>query len=127
MPVGPAGEIDDERSGRHRPVVPQRMHRAAWDVDEIPRLRVDRLPARLERGGALQNIEGLVLEVVNVRRRASSRRSHALNDETASVRFRARDQKGYPVARPAIHRACSCWHILDLILIRHGCDSFRCW
>ena len=45
---------DDERPGRHRPLVLQRMHRAAWDVDEIPWLRVDRLPARLERGGALQ-------------------------------------------------------------------------
>ena len=34
---------------------------------------------------------------------------------------------GYPVARPPIHRACSRWHMLDLILIRHGSDSFRCW
>src|SRR5262249_35357622 len=102
------------------------MHRAAWDVYEITRLRLDGLPARLERGAALQEIEGLVLEVVNVRRRASSRRSHALNDETASVRFRACDQKAYPVAGSAIHRACSCWDIVDLRLIRSACDSVRC-
>jgi hypothetical protein len=103
------------------------MHRAAWDVDEIPWLRVDCLPARLERGAALQDVEGLVLEVVNVRRRSASRRRHALNDETASVRVRARGQKADPVARPAIHRAGSGWHILGLVLILHNFDFFLCW
>src|SRR5262249_59376049 len=100
------------------------MHHAAWDVDEVPRLAMDGLPARPERDLALQQVEGLVLEVVDVRRRASSRRHHALNDQTASVRIRARGQKAHPVTRSAIHRACSCWHILDLILICHGGGSF---
>src|SRR3954465_2609242 len=100
------------------------MHRAAWDVDEITWLRMDRLPARLERGTALQHVEGLVLEMVNVRRRASSRRNHALDDETAYVRFRARDQKAYLVAWSAIQLAGSGWHILDLVLILHGFDFF---
>src|SRR5262245_25638578 len=103
------------------------MHRAAWNVDEIPRLGVDRLPARPECGGALQDIEGLVLGVVQVRWRASSRRNDALDDETVSVRFRARGEKRDSVARPAIHRAGSGRDILGLILIWHGGDSVRCW
>src|SRR5262245_16891482 len=104
------------------------MDRAAWNVNEIPWLGVDRLPARLEREAAIQHIEGLILEVVNVRGRASSRRNHALDDERVSVRFRARGQKGDPVARPAIHRACPGSDILGLILIWQGGDSFRgCW
>src|SRR4051794_23419326 len=102
------------------------MHRAARDVYKITCLRVDRLSAHLERRAALQDIEGLVLKMVKVRRRSSSRRGHALNDETASVRFRARDQKAYPVARSAIHRGCSCWDILDLFLMLHGSDVFLC-
>jgi len=91
------------------------MHRAARDVDEIPQFGVDGLPAGLESGGTLQDVEGLVLEVVNVRGRASSRRSQTLNDETASVRLGAGDQKAYAVARPAIHRARSGWDMLGLI------------
>jgi hypothetical protein len=75
---------------------------------------------------SVQQIEGLLLEVVNVRRRASARWDRDFDDETGSARLRARDQKGYPVSRPPIQRARSCWHILDWILIRHGCDSFRC-
>src|SRR5262249_46524361 len=99
------------------------MHHAVWNVDEIPWLGVCRLPPRLERGAALHHIEGLVLGVVNVRRRASSRRNDALDDETVSVRFRTRGQKAYPVTRPAIHWACSGRDILGLILIWHGGDS----
>src|SRR5262245_6689963 len=75
----------------------------------------------LERGGVFQDIEGLVLEVVNVRRRASSRYRQSLEDETASVRICARGEKAYPIAGPLIHRSCFCWDILRLILICHGC------
>src|SRR4051812_34932878 len=102
------------------------MDHAAWDMDEIAWLCMDRFSARVERGGALQDEEGLRLVVVKVRRRASSRREHSLSDETASVRFRACGQKAHAVAWPAIHRACSCWDILCLILIFHVFDSFLC-
>jgi len=101
------------------------MDRAAWNADEIPGLRVDRLTARVESDVALQDIKGLILEVVDVRWRASPRRRQALEDETASVRFRAGGQKADPVAGPAIHRAGSGGGILGLILILHSFDAFR--
>src|SRR5215471_12633905 len=101
------------------------MHSASWDVDEVPRLGVDRLTTRLESGGSLQDIKGFGLVVVKVRRRASSWRKQTLNNETASVRFRARGQKRYPVARPAIHRPGSCRHMLGLISILRDCVFFH--
>ena len=76
------------------------MHRAAWDMYEIPWLGVDRLPADLECGGALQYIKGFVLEVVNVRRWASSGYRQSLKDEAASVRICARGEKAYPMPGP---------------------------
>src|SRR5262249_18796524 len=120
----PRRRDDDQRPPGRLALVLQRMHRAAWDVDEVPRVAMDGLPARPERDVALQQVEGLILEMVDVRRRASARREQTLDDETASVRVRTCGQKAHPVARPAIHRAGSCWHILDLILICHGSDSF---
>jgi hypothetical protein len=63
--------------------------------------------------------------VVNVRRRASSRRGDSLEDETGSARLRARYQERHFDSRPAIHGAGSGEHTLDLILIRHGSDFFH--
>jgi hypothetical protein len=84
------------------------------------------MPARgLYRDGSLQNVEGFILEAVNMRRRASSGTRHSLNYETAPARFRACDEEGYPVARSPIHRACSRGYILNLILILHGFDFFH--
>ena len=101
------------------------MNRAAWDVDEIPGLGVDRLSARKKSNVALQDIKRFVLALVEVGWRAASGRREAFDDETASVCFRARGQKADPVAGTAIHRAGSGRDILDLILILHGFGSFR--
>src|SRR4051794_17374235 len=103
------------------------MNRAARDVNKIAGRCLERPPARMDGERSLQEVERFLLVVMSVRRRASSWPGDSLKDETGFARLRARDQKAYPVAWSAIHRACSCWHILDLILIWHGCDFFRCF
>jgi hypothetical protein len=52
--------------------------------------RCDNLPEDHVKA-TLQKVEGLLLEVVNVRWRTSSRRGHYFTDETGSARLRARD------------------------------------
>src|SRR5262249_43008428 len=95
---------DDERPARSLLLIRQGMDSAAWNMDEIPRFGADRLPTRPKRYRALQDVESLVLEVVNVGRRAASGRKQALEDEAVPARFRPRDKKGDAVARPQVHR-----------------------
>src|SRR5215831_7054531 len=99
------------------------MHRASWNVDEIPWLSVDRLRARLERGAAFQDIEGLVFIVVKVGGRTTSGCDDPLHYKAASVGLRACDEEAYAVAWAAVHRAGARWDICDWSLVLHGGGS----
>ena len=69
------------------------------DVHEVAGPGHDPLVAQPERRRALQDVEGLVLVAVGVRRRPAARRDDRQHREVRAVRLVAGDEEGVEVAR----------------------------
>ena len=86
------------------PVFLEAVGRCRGDVDEVSRAGVDRLVAETELDLALEQVEGLVLARVDVRRRAAAGRHERLHREVRAAGLLAGDEERVVVAGAPVRR-----------------------